>query len=335
MLNFSVVIPTYNRAELVTRAVKSALEQVEPGDEIIVVDDGSTDDTEAQLGQFGNLIHYIKIKNSGAGAARNRGISAASRDLIAFLDSDDEWMPGKLALHRALFESSAATFFAFSDFASKDSEGRISRNHLKTWHLDPRPWEEILGNRRKFSEIAPLPEGIEDFDTYCGDLSLCEMRSAYVFTSTVVARRLAAKHALVFAEDVPTFEDLECWGRLALTGDAFFLATDTAWQHGESPDRLSERNTYDKSFSRVTVLERVWGNHEGFLAKHAQPFSLEVHKARLQLATELLILGRPAEARRELAKLTAVPLAQRILSHFPGFLTRIFFTIRKKLKGIG
>ena len=115
-LSVSIVIPTYNRAHLVSRAVNSALQQCAPGDEVIVVDDGSTDSTGIVLAEFGERIRYIRKENGGAGAARNRGIREARNPLVAFLDSDDEWMPGKIELQRQFMQARPDVLFCFSDF---------------------------------------------------------------------------------------------------------------------------------------------------------------------------------------------------------------------------
>lgn len=94
----SVVIPTYNRARIVGEAVESALAQTYPPAEVIVVDDGSSDDTAAALEAFGGRIQYVRQENAGPAAARNTGIRHASGCFMAFLDSDDLWEPEKLSL---------------------------------------------------------------------------------------------------------------------------------------------------------------------------------------------------------------------------------------------
>ena len=96
---FSVVIPTYNRGHCVAASVESVLAQTLPCHELIVVDDGSTDDTADVISRYGDRVRYIRQANGGVSAARNAGIAAASGDWIAFLDSDDEWAPQKLAAH--------------------------------------------------------------------------------------------------------------------------------------------------------------------------------------------------------------------------------------------
>lgn len=97
----SVVIPTYNRAAYLAQAIDSMRGQLESDDELIVVDDGSTDDTADVLARYDGRIRVVRTPNGGLGAARNVGIATATGDWIAFHDSDDVARPGRLALQRA------------------------------------------------------------------------------------------------------------------------------------------------------------------------------------------------------------------------------------------
>ena len=103
----SVIIPTFNRAALLPRAIDSVLRQTHQSFEIIVIDDGSTDHTASVAAEYGNALRYIRQSNAGASAARNCGIREATGALIAFLDSDDTWHPEKLARQAALFSTPA------------------------------------------------------------------------------------------------------------------------------------------------------------------------------------------------------------------------------------
>lgn len=98
MSGISVVIPTYNRADLIPKAIESVLSQTCPVEEVIVVDDGSTDDTPQVLAGYSGRIRVVRQENAGQSAARNAGIAAAKAEWIAFLDDDDEYAPNRVAV---------------------------------------------------------------------------------------------------------------------------------------------------------------------------------------------------------------------------------------------
>ncbi|HUO67213.1 MAG TPA: glycosyltransferase family A protein, partial [Gammaproteobacteria bacterium] len=101
----SCVVPAYNAERYVARALESVLEQSRPPDEIIVVDDGSTDGTAAVLESYGSRLRVVHQENSGPAAARNRGIRMATGEIICFQDADDEWHRDKLAKQLVLLEA--------------------------------------------------------------------------------------------------------------------------------------------------------------------------------------------------------------------------------------
>ncbi len=129
----SIIIPTYNRANMIMRAIESILQQSYSNFEIIVVDDGSTDNTreiieELKQNTSGLNLRYFKKKNGGCASARNKGIDMATGDLIAFLDSDDVWMPQALeSLVSALINTGAD--FVYSPAIEADPDGRESINY--------------------------------------------------------------------------------------------------------------------------------------------------------------------------------------------------------------
>lgn len=320
----SIVIPTYNRSAMVARAVRSVLVNVRDGDEIIVVDDGSTDDTAAVLAGFGDRISCIRTANQGAGAARNFGIDESRNELIAFLDSDDEWMADKLELQRSLMAAHPDVLFCFSDFAVKRTDGTMERHYLSHWHRDGRGWDAILGRGSWFSDSMTPAQAREDFRIHVGCLYAALMSKNYIPTFTLMVRREACASAR-FAVDLPTFEDWEYFGKLARLGRAAYLDTETAVQWGHGGPRLTDSDDYSAASARIKILERVWGRDAEYLANHAAEFKQALAQQHEVCARWLLEKGRTREARQELELAPNARRMLRLLSILPGPVVHAFF----------
>jgi glycosyltransferase involved in cell wall biosynthesis len=329
----SVLIPTYNRAALLPRAVRSALACTRPGDEILIADDASTDDTEQALAPFRDHLRYLKLPHGGAGATRNRAVAAATKPLVAFLDSDDEWVPDKLLLQRTLLERRPHLLFCFSDFVSREADGREVRNYLRVWHGDPRGWDEILGPGTPFSALAGLPPGRADFRVHEGSIYLAEMESDYVATTTVVVRREAAGAALRFADDLVISEDKECFARLAAAGPAAYLDCETSWQCAHPGPRLTDVNVHALASARLTLLDRIWGRDEAFRRQYGDRLERARRAQHLKRARWLLARGRTAEARGDLRQTPGSPLSYRLLAALPGPVVRGLLGLRRLVRG--
>lgn len=146
----SVVIPTYNRAKVVPKALESVFAQTFPAAEIIVVNDGSKDDTPAVLASYGDRIKAISQSNGGLSAARNTGILAADSEWIAFLDDDDEYVPERLAIaaetiarHPDIGVHATNTALVNEDGSELDMFGLRGRNATEHMRLE-RPLEWVL-----------------------------------------------------------------------------------------------------------------------------------------------------------------------------------------------
>lgn len=130
--NVSVVIPTYNYGRFIVEAIESALRQTLPPYEIIVVDDGSTDDTAEVVARFGERVRYIRQENAGVSAARNRGVAESRGDYIAFLDADDIWEPTKLEKQIAKFAEDPEIGLVHCGMREFDAEtGKTVALHLE------------------------------------------------------------------------------------------------------------------------------------------------------------------------------------------------------------
>lgn len=128
----SALIPTYNYARFVGRAIDSVLAQTYADVECLVVDDGSTDETPAVLARYGDRIRVIRQQNRGLSAARNTAIGAARGDLVALLDADDEWKPEKLARQVEWFERTPGLAVVGCGTIVIDDDGRRVRHALWT-----------------------------------------------------------------------------------------------------------------------------------------------------------------------------------------------------------
>jgi len=222
----SVIIPTYNRRELVARAVKSVINQTYWNTEIIVVDDGSTDNTKNFLQSFFPHIKYIYQENRGVSAARNCGVSVSSGKYIAFLDSDDEWM--------AEFLDKTVNYMISGDFRIAQADERWIRNGK---HLNK------MKKHEKF-------EG----DIFIPSLSLC-----LVTPSAVVMERELFLSYGGFDESLPACEDYDLWLRMGVSEKFGYLREILVTKYGGHEDQLSSTPLLDKY--RILSLLKIGSSY--------------------------------------------------------------------------
>ena len=147
----SVVIPTYNRARWLPGAVDSILAQSSPPAEVVVVDDGSTDETPAVCRGLRSPVRCVRQENAGAAAARNRGIREARCEWVAFQDSDDLWNPEKLEVQWAALARHPEAGWCISGFSVIDeagrprSEGPAFEEHFPVFREEGEPAEGFFG----------------------------------------------------------------------------------------------------------------------------------------------------------------------------------------------
>jgi glycosyltransferase involved in cell wall biosynthesis len=162
MIRLSYVMPVFNRPQCLATAAESVLRQLEPGDELIVVDDGSTDDTPSRLSALGErwskLLRVERQANAGPGAARNRGIELAAGDWIGFLDSDDELLPGAVKLVREAIARRPDAGFLCGGRLEKVNGGAERRLPGRPVPADPRRAMEsfLVTSRRSLGVGAVL-----------------------------------------------------------------------------------------------------------------------------------------------------------------------------------
>jgi glycosyltransferase involved in cell wall biosynthesis len=182
----SVVTPAFNVAWCIGRAIDSVLAQTHRACELIVVNDGSTDDTNAVLEGYRGRITVIEQENRGMSAARNVAIAQAHGDYVAFLDADDRWLPDKVERQVALLRSRPDVGFCSTAARVEDEQGRL----LNLWEC-PRGQTEMLATL--FAENAAIAGGC----------------------SAVMVRRSLLDRVGLFDESLRGFEDPDLWMRLA------------------------------------------------------------------------------------------------------------------------
>jgi glycosyltransferase involved in cell wall biosynthesis len=207
----SVVIPTYNRRAMVREAVLSVLAQSGPRFELIVIDDGSTDRTADDLALLGEkhegTMRVERIENRGAAAARNLGVALAQAPLVAFLDSDDIWMPGKL-------ERQLGFMRAHPECESSQCQER---------------W--IRGGRRVNPGRRHRKRG--------GDIFVDSLRTCLVSTSAVIIRTELFRALSGFDETMRACEDYDLWLRILVTQEIGLLDEVLLERRAGHPDQLS------------------------------------------------------------------------------------------------
>jgi len=220
----SVIIPTYNRATILTQAIDSVCRQSLLPDEIIVVDDGSTDGTLEVLKKAYPDVVVVHQDNGGVSRARNKGLELASHEWIALLDSDDQWLPGKLATQVRYLERNP---------------------HIRVCHTDEL-WIRH-GKRVNPMKKHSKPEGW----IYRDCLPLC-----CVSPSSVVIHRSVFERAGVFDESFPACEDYELWLRIFVEFEAGLVNEPQLKKYGGHEDQLSKKFWGMDRF-RVRAMEKI------------------------------------------------------------------------------
>ncbi|MDP8217560.1 MAG: glycosyltransferase [Candidatus Theseobacter exili] len=208
MNNVSVIIPSFNREYFLKEAIESVLSQKHIDFELIVVDDGSNDQTKQLLSSYNSSLIYIHQKNKGVSSARNAGIKQSQGKYIAFLDSDDLWLPGKLKAQTEWMNSN-------TDYAACQTEEMWIRNGKR---VNP-----CKHHKKKSGYI------------FKDCLPLC-----IVSPSAVMIRRRIFDDVGLFDESMPVCEDYDLWIRIASNNLIGLIDTPYILKRGGHSDQLSK-----------------------------------------------------------------------------------------------
>jgi len=262
-MSVSTVIPAFNAQRFIERALKSALAQNVSGSEVIVVDDGSTDDTPNIVRRYAG--HGVRLithpARSGVASARNTGIAAAAGEFIAFLDADDEWLPGKL--HRQLEALRAHPEMKFISCRAVLID-EFGRDLGDIYH-------------------GALPaQGYEAWRTL--------LRYPCVPTPGVLVRREALLAAGPFNKWLPVGEDQDMWIRLSLLGEVGHISDPLVRVHS-TPNSLSKANFQEQASYVLPIIA-------AYVARNSR--RLSAHERRAILGERFSKMGKSAYANGEL-----------------------------------
>lgn len=264
----SIIIPTHNRVGFLAQAIDSVLSQTYTNFELIVVDDGSSDETQPLLASYGKALISLYQENRGPAAARNAGIRAARHPLLAFLDSDDQFTSSKLALQAAAMEAQPDLLISHTQ---------------ETWFRNGRH----LNQKKHHTKAGG--------DIFARNLALC-----MVGMSTVMVQRELFDRIGLFDESFPCCEDYEFWLRASVAHPFLLVDTPLTAKHGGRPDQVSARFQTGMDRLRIRALEKLLSSAPLTAAQSRLAREELVRKAVLY-GNGCLKHGRPEEGYRCLA----------------------------------
>lgn len=268
----SVIIPALNASKTIARAVRSAMEQTYRHQEIIVIDDGSSDDLSRALEPFGCAVQLVRQPNQGAGSARNTGVKLASGELLAFLDADDHWHPDKLRRQVDALLGNPTMTLCGTGF-----------RRLPAGDISATP-QEI--------EIAE-PILIRDFTRF--------FANPYIGTPGVVMWRELFLELGGFRTDITAAEDIDLWLRAAYRGGVVFIPS-LLFTVTLSNTSLTARHQDGTHRDNLKVIDDFCAAHRGFADKNARV----VRRLRAEIlanwGADAYIRGELTTARRILMK---------------------------------
>ena len=261
----SVVIGTYNHGQFIADCIKSVLNQSYKRFEIIVVDDGSTDNTSEVIKQFQGNITYIYQKNSGRAASRNAGIRQAKYDWVAFLDADDLWVQDKLEKQVAAIMSHPNIDLLVTNACWFNEKGIVKADYFQTMNLLPAQKQERIGSLVIFEER----------------LYSLFIDENFVNLSSVLVRKECLTKEGLFDERLPRAQDRDLW--LRMSRHCNFAAIYEILTHSRMHTLSDGPRTIVPYLSRVTLFEKAYHENGDFENKYRNQLATRVGSCHFEL----------------------------------------------------
>jgi glycosyltransferase involved in cell wall biosynthesis len=316
MPRISVVIPTYNRAEYLPQAIDSVLEQTVSDVEIIVVDDGSTDDTRDRVQAYGDRVSYVHTTNGGSAHARNVGMRAARGQYLTFLDSDDLYYPYTLELQSRVLDRHPEIAMLYTEMSGFDDNGFYQRYHLKKYHdsayRNPGvTYERMFSRSVRLGDMDVVPErlrqedpGVLDRRAYFGNIFDWYLTNLVLFTNSMMLRRDVVPLVGERNVRVKYWEEMEYTLRITRNHAVGFVDVPTYKLRYHEGQISTTARAHDGRYvwlRKQQILLRIIKKHaladQNYYRQHRQ--RIDAHLAHLHRAVAVpLLMSDPPNVRR-------------------------------------
>jgi glycosyltransferase involved in cell wall biosynthesis len=291
----SVVIPTYNRANLVTEAIESVFQQTYAPIDIIVVDDGSTDNTERVLQPYLPNIRYIKQPNGGLASARNAGMAMAAGDYIAWLDADDLFEPDKIRLQVSFMEAHREVVAVSSDFSAFDKNGVIEASHIRSYYgavaRTQGEFAPLYGSKIAYPLVVTTDlQGKEQWASakcYMGYIYEKLIWGNFVHPPTIMLRREAAAKTGKLDTSLRDGTDYDYFIRLSRLGLMAYIHLPLLKYRYVEGQMSSDANLKKLLVDIAQVLNKVVADDPKFYTKNKSAMNCRLGEVYLRTAREL------------------------------------------------
>ncbi len=254
MVHFSVIIPLFNKQTTIGNTLKSVLEQDFTDFEVIIVNDGSTDESELEVLKFSDLrIKYFKTINKGVSSARNFGIEYAKADYIAFLDADDIWFKNHL------------------------NDLNLLTNYFPNCALFATNYEIVVNQNKTIQTKFPW-NGDKKWSGIVEDFFGASFNNRIALTSALAVKKSIFETIDNFEASLNFGEDLDLWIRIALQFQVCFCNTVSVRYYTNTPNRLSDKSVFDRNFAQLnqfSVYEKQNLNLKKFLDIYRAEFAIK------------------------------------------------------------
>lgn len=290
----SILIPAFNSGNFIQETLESVLAQTFPNIEIIVVDDGSTDDTRQKVLAFGERIKYIYQPNGGIASARNRGMALARGQLVALLDADDICHPDRIAIQVDFLQKKTDIILCGADFSAFNSSGHVSDSYINNYYGIIRSTaggiEQLYDEKRSLdtSQSPWVVNNSREVKIYYGYIYNKIVWGNFIHPPTVMLRRSVAERVGSFDEKLFFACDYDWLIRVSRLGRIGYIERPLLKYRLHLGQSSSHHNIEPAILETIAVMDKIRCDDEKFYQANWQRFQRRLGHLYLELAYSLV-----------------------------------------------